>query len=67
MRGEMKRAEIQKAFGLSDGERFVQNYMLPALQNGFIELTILDKPNSPKQSYRLTTKGLALKERLKDK
>ncbi len=62
----MKRAEIQKTLGLSDRESFVLNYMLPALQNGFIELTIPDKPNSPKQQYRLTAKGLELQARLKN-
>jgi hypothetical protein len=30
-----------------------------------LELTIFDKPNSRNQKYRLTAKGLALKEKLK--
>ncbi len=34
------------------------------VSNGYVELTIPDKPNSQNQKYRLTTKGLALKESL---
>jgi hypothetical protein len=34
-----------------------ENYIAPALRTGLIEYTILDKPNSQLQKYRLTTAG----------
>ena len=38
-----------------------------ALQNDLIEMTISEKPNSKNQKYRLTAKGEAMKELLKNK
>lgn len=32
---------------------FRGNYLLSALKLGYIEMTILDKPNSSKQKYKL--------------
>lgn len=55
--GEMTRREIQDAVGLKDDEHFRKSYLLPALEDGLIEMTIPDKPKSSKQKYRLTQKG----------
>lgn len=41
--------------------------MHPLLEEDILELTIPEKPNSKNQKYRLTAKGLALKEQLKNK
>jgi len=43
---EMNRQEIQSGLNLFDREHFRLNYLKPALEQGFIEMTIPDKPNS---------------------
>lgn len=60
MDGEMTRAEIQNGLGLKDRNNFTKNYLLPALENGLIEMTIPDKPKSSKQRYKLSEKGFAI-------
>ena len=64
LRDEMKRAEIQEMLGLRDRVNFVSNYLDPALESTYIELTIPESPTSRDQRYRLTTKGIALKKKL---
>jgi predicted HTH transcriptional regulator len=61
---DMDRQEIQHKLGLSHRENFRTNYLKPALEQGFIEMTIPDKPNSSLQKYRLTTLGKQLKEKI---
>ena len=51
------RKEFQEDLGVKDVEHFRKAYLLPALESGFIERTIPDKPRSSKQKYRLTEKG----------
>jgi predicted HTH transcriptional regulator len=58
--GEMKRAEIQDVLGLKDRKHFQDAYLRPAMEAGFIEMTIPDKPLSSQQKYRLTAAGRAL-------
>jgi len=43
---------------------FIKNYLRPAIKRGYIEMTIPDKPNSRNQKYRLTKKGMALREKV---
>lgn len=64
LQGEMNRSELQKELKLKHKASFLQNYIQPAIEEGFIELTVPDKPNSPKQKYRLTPKGLELQKQL---
>ena len=45
---------------------FKKHTIQPALLEGYVEMIYPDKPNHPKQKYRLTAKGVALKEKLKD-
>lgn len=52
--GEMTRQAIQDALGLADREHFRKTYLAPALEQGVIEMTLPDKPNSRSQRYRLT-------------
>jgi hypothetical protein len=59
--GEMKSAEIQSVLQLKHRDNFRDTYLNPALDQGLVEMTIPDKPQSSKQKYRLTTKGQQLK------
>ena len=59
LKGEMKRKEIQDALGLRHEEHFRAAYLLPALAEGYVEMTVPDKPKSSQQKYRLTPKGKA--------
>ena len=67
MEGEMKRTEIQAALELRHEDHFRDNYLIPAMKAEVIEMTLPDKPNSPKQQYRLTVKGQILKKSLENK
>jgi hypothetical protein len=61
---EMDRQEIQDKLGLWHRENFRQNYLKPALEQGFVEMTLPDKPNSSLQKYRLTLLGKQLKKEM---
>lgn len=50
---EYSTKELMNLIGLSHRPTFMQNYLQPALEAGWIERTNPDKPNSPKQKYRL--------------
>jgi len=65
MNGEVKRVETQEALQLKHQESFRDNYLTPAIVNGLVEMTIPNKPNSSKQRYLLTIKGLILRDQLK--
>ncbi|HMR18254.1 MAG TPA: hypothetical protein PKA53_03045 [Sphingobacterium sp.] len=54
---EMDRQEMQDKLNLTHRENFRYNYLKPALEQGFVEMTIPDQPNSRLQCYRLTDKG----------
>ena len=57
MQGEMTREAMQSALDLRDRKSFRERYLLPALVEGLIEMTIPDRPNSRMQKYRLTGRG----------
>jgi len=57
IQGEMTRGELMAKLELKDRMHFGQAYLQPALEEGFIEMTIPDKPKSRLQKYRLTEKG----------
>jgi hypothetical protein len=67
LNGEMKSSEILGALDLRHRESFRDNYLLPAMDEGFVEMTIPETPNHPNQRYRLTNKGSALKKLLETK
>ena len=43
---------------------FKKHTIQPALLEGYVEMIYPDKPNHPKQKYRLTAKGITLKDSL---
>jgi hypothetical protein len=63
----MSRNDLMNILELNHSGNFRENYLHPALENGYIEMTIPDKLKSIKQKYRLTAKGLKIKENLKEK
>ncbi|MCX6234222.1 MAG: hypothetical protein NT175_05775 [Bacteroidetes bacterium] len=63
--GEKKRIEIQEALGLKHQENFRDNYLLPSLESGYIEMTIPETPTHQEQRYRLTANGIELKKKLR--
>ena len=65
--GRMSRVQIQQALGLRHEDHFRESYLTPALQSGFVEMTVPGKPKSSRQQYRLTAKGQALRAGLPEK
>ncbi|RZB37934.1 MAG: ATP-dependent DNA helicase RecG [Desulfobacteraceae bacterium Eth-SRB2] len=59
LQGEMTRGAIMKKLGLKDRMHFSKKYLTRAIDGGYIEMTIPDKPNSRFQRYRRTEKGNA--------
>jgi Fic family protein len=49
---EYSTKQMMELLGLKHRPSFRDNYLLPALELGYIEMTIPDKPNSSKQRYR---------------
>lgn len=49
---EYSTKELLELLGLKHRPSFRDNYLLPALELGYIEMTIPDKPNSSKQKYK---------------
>ncbi len=63
--GTMTRQQIQKKLKLKDEKNFRKKYQQPAINQGLIEMTVPDKPNSRLQKYKLTAKGIAFIQRIK--
>ena len=62
--GEMSRQTLMNALGLSDAKNFRDNYLEPAIQHGWMEMTN-PKSKGSNQSYRLTRKGKIFQTKLK--
>ena len=52
VKGEMSVREMMAALGFASRDKFLKNYLSPALKAGLIEMTEPDSPKSPKQRYR---------------
>lgn len=63
--GSMGREQLQRQLGLADRKSFRQAYLQPALEQGLIEMTLPDKPQSKLQQYRLTATGKVMLQKIK--
>ena len=57
LQGAMSRRQIQAALGLRDRKSLRQRYLLPALKQGYVEMTRPDAPSAANQKYRLSELG----------
>ena len=55
--GERQRSALQAALSLKHAPHFREAYLQPALAAGYLEMTLPDQPNTPRQRYRLSAKG----------
>lgn len=61
---EMSIKEIMEELKLKHRPTVVYDYVSPAILRGIIELTQSYSPKSPTQKYRLTEKGINLKQEI---
>lgn len=52
LQGSMSVREMMAAMGFHSRDKFLKNYLSPALKAGLVEMTDPDSPKSPKQRYR---------------
>lgn len=52
--------QIMEKANLKHRPNFIENYLAPAIAEGYVSLLYPDKPRHPRQKYLLTEKGLAL-------
>lgn len=57
MAGAMSTKEMMEAAAIASRRLFKEKYLDPAIEAGLVVMTDPDRPNSPKQKYRLTKKG----------
>jgi ATP-dependent DNA helicase RecG len=55
--GPLSSSDLRSKLNLKYHHTFRENYLHPALEQGFIEMTIPDVPTSRLQKYRLMEKG----------
>ncbi len=61
-KGEMSVIDMTIALKLGGRRNFLEKYLSPAIELGLVEMTQPGSPRSPTQKYRLTAKGLKVKE-----
>ena len=53
---------LMEKLELNSRDKFLKNYLTPALEAGLVEMTQPNSPNSPTQRYVLTEEGRKLLE-----
>ncbi len=64
---EVKIQYLMEQFGWKDRTKFRNKFINPLLEEGLLQMTIPDKPKSPKQEYVITEKGRKLLEEMDNK
>ena len=59
LKGEMTVLEMMAALKLGGRRNFLERYLVPAIDAGWVEMTAPDRPHSPQQRYRLTSRAVA--------
>ena len=57
---------IMEKLKMSDRKNFLDNYLNPAIKDGFVRLLYPDSPRHPRQKYLLTVKGIAVYQDLQN-
>lgn len=52
--------EIMVSLQLKGEDNFRKRYLVPSMENGYVQMLYPDAPKRPDQAYYLTEKGLAL-------
>ncbi len=60
LRGDMGARELQFALGVKDREDFRARFLSPAVKQGWVKMTLPDKPRSSHQRYRISAKGIQM-------
>lgn len=55
---------MQEILSVKNTKYFRESYLKPAMEDGIIEMTIPERRNNKNQKYRLTQRGLKIKEKL---
>lgn len=63
IRGEMSTLEMMVALGLTGRRNFLEKYLSPAIEGGYVEMTQPNSAHSPTQRYRLSAKGMMAKDK----
>ena len=58
LKGDMSVKEMMAALGFASRDKFLKNYLSPALKAGLVEMTEPGSPKSPKQRYRRSKGGM---------
>ena len=59
--------DMMDGLNLKGRDNFLNVYLIPAINEGFVRMLYPDKPHHPRQKYFLTAKGIMLYNDIKEK